>query len=384
MNSKIAKISTIAILTVLITGLSFLPWILVKKNIINSNWLARLFQNSSGFNNLKEALYYESSASGDARCTLCPNKCLLVEKGIGLCRARQNVGGKIYSLSYGKNAAGETSSVEKTEFFHLLPGAIAFQNGTAGCNFSCKYCPVSNLSQNFPEKVSFNAKTPKELVAEAKDSGAEIFVLGTTEPLIAYEYSLEIAQEARAQGLKVAIISNGFINSEPLKNILPYLDAVKIELKGFQNDHYQLLAKGQLGPILESLKTIKESGKLLEISYETVEGENDSVKEVSAMLSWVKENLGIDTPLHFPRLLPAYLLASRPAISEEEIKSMREMALAAGFKYVYAEGLSYDDGETTYCADSTIAIRRQGSQVVEDNLKDGACADGTAIPGIWK
>lgn len=339
-------------------------------------------KNASAFH---EASYYESFSDRSLQCFLCPNHCTIPPGRFGICKARKNIDGKLYSMVYGKIASVHVDPIEKKPFFHFLPGSKVFSAGTTGCNMRCAFCQNWEISQAFPEDVRTENATPEQLVAKAIESGAQSIAFTYNEPVIAYEYALDTARLAKDKGLKVVLVSNGYISEEPLKELLKYIDAYKVDLKAFDEKFYHKFTGGRLAPILDSLKMIKQSGVWLEIVTLLVPGENDSETEIRAMARWIKENLGDDVPLHFSRFFPQYKLQNLPPTPAETLIRARKIAMEEGLKFVYTGNVPYPEGETTYCPKSgEKAIERQGYFITRDHLKDGACPDGEKIPGVWQ
>lgn len=208
-----------------------------------------------------EARWYEKLASGLVHWQLCPNSCRLPEGKIGLCRVRQNIGGTLYSLVYGQVASAHVDPIEKKPFFHVLPGNEAFSLATPGCNMRCLFCQDGELSQAFPWEVATTATPPEEVVAAALRSGAKAIAFTYSEPTIFYEYMLDIARLAKAKGLKTLVVSNGYISPEPLKELLPYIDAYKVDFKAFDPKFYTELTGGSLEPVLQTMKIIRALGE---------------------------------------------------------------------------------------------------------------------------
>lgn len=336
-------------------------------------------------NNFHQGKFYEKLSGNMVKCNLCPNHCVLSEGRIGLCKARKNIEGELYSLVYGKVSSQHVDPIEKKPFFHVLPGQNAYSIATTGCNLSCLYCQNFEISQVFPEDVQSKDMTAEEVVDDALKSKSPIIAFTYNEPTIFYEYMYDIAKLAKENGLKTVVVSSGYINQEPLKELLPYIDAYKIDLKAFKEDFYQKFTNGHLEPVLETMKTIKASGVWLEIVNLLIPGENDSEQEIREMAKWIKENLGDDVPLHFSRFYPMYKLQNLPATPEETVIKARKIAMEEGLKYVYVGNISYPEGEDTYCPKSgQIAIERQGYLVVSNNLKNGLCKDGEVIAGVWE
>ena len=335
--------------------------------------------------NLHEASYYEPLSNKAVQCFLCPNQCVIASSQWGACKARKNIDGKLYSMVYGKIATAHVDPIEKKPFFHVLPGSTAFSIATTGCNMRCLFCQNWEISQAFPDDVPTQAATPDEVVAQALASGARVIAFTYNEPVIAYEYMLDIAKLAKAKGLKTVVVSSGYIEKEPLKELLKYIDAYKVDLKAFNEKFYFKLTGGRLAPVLETLKTIKQSGVWLEIVNLLVPEENDSDDELRAMAHWIRSNLGDSVPLHFSRFFPQFKLKNLPPTPPETLIRARKIAMKEGLKYVYIGNIAYPEGETTWCPGSKEkAIVRQGYFVTANNLKDGACPDGEKIPGIWK
>lgn len=383
MDKQLNKIIKIIFTAGIIAFIGFLPWILIQKNSDKINKITQNLTASPDISTLKEAMYYETLDNGRVQCNLCPNHCYLAEGQTGICHVRKNIGGRLYSLNYNKPATIHVDPIEKKPLFHFLPGANAYSLATIGCNLSCKHCQNWDISQALPEDVNIPVKTPEEIIREAKASGAEVIAFTYSEPIVFYEYMIDIAKLAKNENLKTVMISGGYINEEPLINLLKYLDGVKIDLKAFSDEFYKKITNGRLQPVLDTIKTVHDAGKHLEIVYLIIPEENDSEEEIKNMAGWLVENIGENAILHFSRFYPQYKMTNKPPTPLETIKKAREIALKAGLKYVYSGNIRYDEGESTYCDDGSIAIQRQGYFIIKNALTDGKCADGTKIPGVW-
>ena len=333
----------------------------------------------------KEALYYQPLSGNGVQCVLCPIRCLLSPGQWGVCKARKNIRGKLYSAVYGKIAAVHVDPIEKKPFFHVLPGSQAFSIASTGCNMRCLFCQNWEISQCFPEDLPTQTATPGQVVAQALASGAQSIAFTYNEPIINYEFMLETAKLAKAKGLKTVVISNGYIEKEPLRELLKYIDAYKVDLKAFDEKFYKKFTGGHFASVLDNLKIIKQSGVWLEIVTLLVPGENDSPEEIRALAKWIKTNLGDNVPLHFSRFFPQYKLQNLPPTPPEVIIRARKIAMEEGLKFVYTGNVANPEGEATVCPDSKEkVIVRQGYFVTANHLKNGACSDGEKIPGIWK
>ncbi len=340
---------------------------------------------SSSTHGVRRAMYYETRAGDLVACQLCPNFCTLSEGQVGKCRARKNEGGELVSLVYGRVAACHVDPIEKKPFFHVLPGSAAFSIATPGCNMRCLFCQNWEISQAFPWEVETSFLSPEEVVDRALRSGAKSIAFTYTEPIIYYEYMLDIAKLAKKKGLKTVVVSNGYINPEPLDELLDFIDAYKVDFKAFDESFYRELTGGALKPVLETMKAIRRKGVWLEVVNLLVTGENDDENQVRALAKWIHENLGDDVPLHFSRFHPMHKLQNLPPTPVEKVLRARQIAMEEGLRYVYTGNVPDPEGECTYSPKSGQAvIERRNYFVVTNALNKGVAPDGTKIPGIWE
>ena len=335
----------------------------------------------------KEALFYEKLEGGSVRCQLCPNLCTLAPGQRGRCKARENQEGRLISLVYGQPVAINLDPIEKKPFYHFLPGAKAYSLATAGCNLSCQYCQNWDISQRHPEDLKSTPMTPQEVISEAQKQKAQVIAFTYNEPTVWYEYMLDIAKEAKQKGIKTVMVSSGYINQEPLKNLIPFLDAIKVDLKGFTEEYYQEIVGGHLQPVLDTLKTLSESKIHYEILTLLVPGKNDTPQEIQKMCSWIRENLGDSVPMHFTRFSPMYKMSNLSPTPEETVKYAREICLQEGLKYVYTGNITDEEGSITYCPDTKEpVISRKGFFVTQNKVNQDGFAPNCSskIPGIWK
>lgn len=337
--------------------------------------------------NLREASFYRQLEGKKVACDLCPNRCILNEGQRGLCKVRQNIGGKLYSLVYGKPVTINVDPIEKKPLYHFLPGSRAYSLATAGCNLECKYCQNWDIAQRDPEDLESRDLTAEEVVSEALASNSQVIAFTYNEPVVWYEYMLDIAKLAKQKGLRTVMISSGYINSEPLKNLLPYLDGVKVDFKSFNSEVYRELIRGNLEPVLESIKIIKKEGEWLELVHLTVPGYTDDISEIKKMCQWIKDNVGDSVPLHFTRFWPKFKLLNLPPTPEETLKKAREICLDLGLKYVYTGNIEDEEGSATYCPDNKKAVIKRNGFFIQENLVDKsgqAAGCPSTIPGVWQ
>jgi pyruvate formate lyase activating enzyme len=336
---------------------------------------------------MKEALHYKKQKGGIVKCGLCPRKCAIALDKKGLCGVRKNINGKLYSLSYGRPCAMHVDPIEKKPFYHFLPGSRAFSIATNGCNFFCDFCQNWQISQKREEESegekSEEIVSPEKVVELAKQSGCESISYTYTEPTIFYEYMLDIAKLTKKAGLKNSIVSNGYINEEPLRVLCKVIDAANIDLKGFGEDFYKQSWKATLAPVLKTLKILREEGVWLEITNLVIPGRNDSEEMIDKMGRWIAKELGRDVPLHLSAFHPDYKLTDVSSTP----RAMLEKAQTIAKKHLDNVYLGNVFGESnTLCAKcGEIMIRRGMMHMNENNLKNGCCPKcGKKASGVWK
>ena len=331
------------------------------------------------------AKYYQKLEHGIVECHLCPRKCKVSDLERGYCGVRENVGGEYYILVYGKVCSANIDPIEKKPFFHFHPGTTAFSIATAGCNMNCKFCQNWNISQFRPEDVEFSRISPADCVKIARRNDCPTIAYTYSEPTIFYEYMYDCAIEGRKHGLKSAVVSAGYIEKEPLLDLIPKVDAIKIDLKAFTESYYKDIVNGQLQPVLDTLVTIHNSDVWLEIVYLMLPGLNDSKQEINELCNWLLANLGPDVPIHFTRFHPFYLMKNLPSTPIDSLERAHDIAKAKGIHYPYIGNVYGHDAENTYCHHcGKLIIGRRGFQITANNLDHGKCPScQTIIPGVW-
>lgn len=336
---------------------------------------------------LYEASFYRQLADGRVQCELCPNRCVLAPGQRGICKVRENIKGKLYSLVYGQPVSINVDPIEKKPFYHFLPGSKAYSLATAGCNLSCQYCQNWAIAQRSPEELEATPMTPEQVVEAAVQSNSQVIAFTYNEPTVWYEYMVDIAKLAQQKGLKTVMVSSGYINPEPLKQLLPYLDAIKIDFKSFNDETYQQLIGGRLEPVLEAIKITYQQGTWLELVHLVVPDYTDELEEIRQMCLWIKENVSDQVPIQFSRFSPKYKLTNLPPTPEESVKQARQICLEAGLKYVYTGNIEDEIGSTTFCPDNQEPlIVRQGyfvkQNLINTNGQSPNCP--SIIPGVWQ
>jgi pyruvate formate lyase activating enzyme len=332
-----------------------------------------------------EAEFWEELPNNKVKCVLCPRECEVADVERGYCGVRENRGGKYQTLVYGALCSANVDPIEKKPLFHYLPGTTAFSIATAGCNVECKFCQNWQISQFRPEQVRSTRVTPQQLVAACRNHDSPTIAYTYSEPVIFYEYMHDTAAAAREQGIGSVMISNGFIQEKPLRQLCKYLTGVKIDFKAYSEEFYKEWCAGKLKPVLHTLEVLKDVGIWFEMVILVIPTLNDSPAEVAGMSKWVIEHLGPDVPMHFTRFHPTYRVTNLPRTPVSTLERCRQIALDAGVHYVYAGNVPMHPGENTYCHNCrNQLIRRTGFRVVANHIKDGQCPKcNTPIPGVW-
>lgn len=337
----------------------------------------------------REALYYTRSSLQTGRlpvrCDLCPRRCSIRDGERGDCGVRENRGGTLYTLVYGRACAAHADPIEKKPFYHFLPGSRAFSLATAGCNLHCLYCQNWEISQQQPESVSSIDLPPEAVVAAARQSSSPVIAYTYTEPTVFYEYMLDSATLARAEGLRNVVISAGYINEEPLRRLCQSVDAIKIDFKGFSESFYQRICSATLQPVLQTMKTIAREGVHLEIVTLVVPTLNDDPDSLRGLCRWIVGELGQDIPVHFSRFYPLYKLTHLPMTPVDTLEQAHTIAREEGIHYVYIGNVPGHPANNTYChhCGQTI-IARLGYTIAQNRVLGGRCEFcGQPIPGVW-
>ncbi len=335
---------------------------------------------------LREAMFYKVLAGDEVQCQMCFRKCIIPEGRRGACRNRENREGKLYSVVYGRPSAVHVDPIEKEPQYHFLPGSEILCIGTAGCNFRCRHCHNWHLSQRSIEEMAYVYDLmPEKAVEQALKNKIPTMSFTYNEPTSFYEYVYDIAKLAKEKGLRIIWHSNGAINPAPLKELLKYTDGVTIDLKGFSQRAYDN-SSAELEPVLRTLKIIKKEGKWLEIVNLVIPTINDDLEEIRKMCIWIKENLGVDVPLHFSRFFPAYRLTQLPPTPISTLEKAYEIARKVGLNYVSIGNVPGHKYNSTFCPKcGKKLIHRTHFMVLSNDIEDGKCRFcGQEIPGIWK
>jgi pyruvate formate lyase activating enzyme len=294
--------------------------------------------------------------------------------------------GRYETLVYGNPCAVHRDPIEKKPLLHFLPGSHSYSIATAGCNLHCKNCQNWEISQRRPEETYNIDLPPEAVVAEAVKSRCSSIAYTYSEPNIFYEYVMDTATLARERGIKNVLVTAGYINPLPQKELCKVADAANVDLKGFSDNFYQDICSGHLKPVLDALVLYKQEGVWLEVTNLVIPTLTDDFLQIQKMCQWLLVNLGDDVPLHFSRFSPRYRLKNLPPTPVEILERARQTALDVGLKYVYVGNVPGHEGENTYCPQcGRVVIGRIGYTLTQVHLEGGHClfCHGE-IPGVWE
>lgn len=320
------------------------------------------------------------------QCMLCAQNCVVKENEHGKCRARMNINGEYKSLVYGRPISIHVDPIEKKPFYHFLPGSEAYSLATAGCPLSCQFCQNWQLSQASPEDYPVSYTPPSKIVEGSKAQNVPVIAFTYNEATVFTEYFLDIAHLAKQNNIRSILISCGFMNSAPLKDMCEVLDAIKIDLKGYSKDFYRNICKAELQPVLNSIKQIAKSGVHLEIVNLVVPTLNDSEAMLTGLADWITGEIGFDVPIHFTRFHPDYKLQNLPPTPVATLERAREIAMKKGIHYAFVGNVPGHAGNNTFCpVCKKEIISRSSFFVTSNHVKNGRCEYcGCTIAGTWK
>lgn len=343
---------------------------------------------------MKECINYKKIDSETLECQTCSNSCKIREGRVGVCGIRQNIKGKLYLLSYGKAVGVNIDPVEKKPLFHFLPGSFTYSFGTIGCNFRCPNCQNFDISQMFSKKRKIDeyknldwgySLTPEQIVKNALENNCKSIAYTYTEPTVFVEYALDTMKLAKKEGLKNIWVSNGFMSPQTVDLILPYLNAINIDIKSFDDEFYKRFLGGRLQPILDNCKKFARKKVWLEITSLVIPTMSDDKNMLGQVAKFIKNDLGDFVPWHISAFSGAisWKLQHLHDTSPEAIKKIYQIGKEEGLKYVYAGNVWEKDIESTYCPGcGKIAIERIGYSIKRFD-EEGKCKNcKTKIEGI--
>lgn len=313
-----------------------------------------------------ECMYYEKTKDNKIKCHLCPHSCIISEGNTGICNVRKNVEGKLMSLNYGKHTSYAYDPIEKKPLYHFYPGRDILSIGSFGCNLKCDFCQNWDIAHE--ESLTMEIED-KDILLLGQSKGSIGIAYTYNEPTISYEYILHMSKLAKRHGLKNVLISNGYINEEPLKELLPYIDGMNIDLKSFKDDFYKRICKGTLEPVLNTIKLAAQYTHV-EITNLVIEGQNSSEEEIRDLSQWIA-SIDKEIPLHLSKYFPSYKM-KLPETSYEVLLRSKEIANEY-LDYVYV-GNVWGVDNNTYCPNcrNHLIHRHAGGEII--GIKNNRCS----------
>ena len=321
-------------------------------------------------------------------CVLCPHHCKIPDGRRGFCLTRENINGRLIAANYCRPVATAIDPIEKKPLYHFHPGTSIFSTGPNGCTFKCAFCQNHEIAQSILQCDEIAAERFVEMITESNTLG---IAYTYSEPTIWFETIMEIGGRIKNLGLKNVMVTNGYVEEPPLRDLLTVIDAWNIDIKSMNPDFYRRLCKGTLDPVLRACEIVKKAGGHLEITHLLIPGENDDPAETRRLADFIVGHIGVDTPLHISRYFPRHRMDHSPtpaALLDRAFAIARERLL-----FVYVDNMPAGDRENTYCPTcGALLIARTGYQVTRTPKLEpttsgsgglprcGAC--GTTIPII--
>ena len=339
--------------------------------------------------NLKEAMFYEKLGDGKVKCLLCPHTCTIADNKVGICKVRRNIGGTLYATTYQKASAVAIDPIEKKPLFHFFPGSHVLSYGGVGCNLKCRYCQNHHISQATPDVYPLrNTGGPDRVLSVALRRACGGVAFTYNEPTVWYEFMYDTAKAVKEKGFYTAMVSNGYINPEPLKKLTPYIDAANIDIKSITEEDYWSMSTAHMDPVLQTVDYLAKNDVLVEITCLVVTGFNDTEEKIRTMARWIVDHTGPDTAFHLTRYHPDYLY-TEPATSLDTLKMAYKVSKDEGLRYVYVGNTIMRRYANTYCHNcNTLVVTREKAYARKNYRtvkgKPSCPSCGTQLPFVDK
>jgi Pyruvate-formate lyase-activating enzyme len=317
-----------------------------------------------------EALYYDKLDGGAVRCVLCPHHCRLKDGQAGLCRVRANHRGTLFTANYGQVSSLALDPIEKKPLFHFHPGSFILSAGSFGCNLSCAFCQNYSIAHGYPSTRYVEPAAITALARQSQRDGSIGIAFTYNEPSIWYEYILAAAPGLKAAGLKLVLVTNGYLEKEPLQQLLPYIDAFNIDVKALDQPFYTELCKGRLQAVKDTVERVIGRSHV-EVTTLVIPGKNDNEQEIRELSRWLA-SLDKAMVLHLSRYHPAYKM-QLPPTPVSTIKRAQEIAKES-LDFVYTGNLPGENNNTWCRQCGHLLISRNNYSVQVTGADNGHCS----------
>ena len=334
---------------------------------------------------MREASWWRRLASGQAACTLCPIGCRLHEGREGPCGTRANRGGVMVPLHYGQVVSLGLDPIEKKPLFHYLPGRLVMSTAAPGCNLHCMFCQNWTISQERGQRT--RRITPEQLAGAAGRDGSVGLAYTYSEPLVWYEFVRDTAAVVRAAGLKNILVTNGYLNRQPLAELLPWIDAANIDLKSMDDRFYRRICKARLEPVLAAIRQFLAAGVHVELTNLVIPGYNDADEQLQKLVDFtasLEKEFATAIPLHFSAYHPAWKMKAPPTDRATLLRARR--IAREKLDWVYVGNVAGKEGQDTRCPHcGRVVVARSGFRAVVSLTPEGRCPGcGADLPLVME
>lgn len=332
--------------------------------------------------------YWTKLDDGRVQCDVCPRHCKLRDGQRGVCFVRAAQDGKIVLTTYGRSSGFAVDPIEKKPLNHFLPGTAVLSFGTAGCNLTCRFCQNWHMSKARETDLLAEAASPEAIADAALRSGCRSVAFTYNDPVIFWEYAVDVARECHARNIKTVAVTAGYICPGPREEFFAHMDAANVDLKAFTDRFYKELCGGDLQTVLDTLVYLRRKTHVwVEITTLLIPGENDSDSEIRNLAAWVAKELGPEVPLHFTAFHPAWKMTDHPPTPPATLGRAREIGRACGLRYVYTGNVHDPEGGSTWCHQcGKKLIGRDWFRLTEWNLAAGGRCKfcGATCAGVFE
>ena len=323
---------------------------------------------------MHEAHLFQKLDENVVRCALCSHRCTIQNGKHGICGVRINREGILYAATYGLISSEAIDPIEKKPLYHYLPGTLCYSIGGVGCNFQCTHCQNWHISRATTDNGILHPLSPGEGVEHALHGRCASVSWTYNEPTIWHEFALDMGQVARQNNLGTVYVTNGYVTEEALQELVPMLEAFRVDLKSFSDDFYKKICKARLQPVLDATLRASELKMHIETVTLVIPGVNDSIDEMEKLIRWVVENLGPATPMHFTRFHPDYHMIDTEPTPVKILEKIYDRAKELGVRFPYLGNVFNHPYENTYCpVCGTLLVERSGYRLTFRGLNEHSC-----------